>query len=136
MSILAVSAGVVTAVRGEAFIRSPQGDLLPVKVGDSVPAGQAILGPNGEVLETMPAPQPEGMPELPSGGRQRYYRRALTCVGIAAFLLVLFVMGVFTDVSTLGKVVVGLAFVLFSVLSMHYMIEFVRVAEPGRQRND
>lgn len=56
MSILAVSAGVVTAVRGEAFIRSPQGDLLPVKVGDSVPAGQAILGPNGEVLETMPAP--------------------------------------------------------------------------------
>lgn len=55
MSILAVSAGVVTAVRGEAFIRSPQGDLLPVKVGDSVPAGQAILGPSGEVLETTPS---------------------------------------------------------------------------------
>ena len=56
MSILAVSAGVVTAVRGEAFIRSPQGDLVPVKVGDSLAAGQAILGPNGEVLETTPAP--------------------------------------------------------------------------------
>ena len=56
MSILAVSAGVVTAVRGEAFIRSPQGDLVPVKVGDTVQAGQAILGPNGEVLETTPAP--------------------------------------------------------------------------------
>ena len=55
MSILAVSAGVVTAVRGEAFIRSPQGDLVPVKVGDSVQAGQVILGPNSEVLETTPA---------------------------------------------------------------------------------
>ena len=54
MSILAVSAGVVTAVRGEAFIRSPQGDLVPVKVGDTVQAGQAILGPNGEVLEATP----------------------------------------------------------------------------------
>lgn len=56
MSILAVSAGIVTAVRGEAFVRSPQGDLVAVKVGDSLPAGQAILGPNGEVLETTPAP--------------------------------------------------------------------------------
>src|SRR3990167_1850774 len=56
MSILAVSAGVVTAVRGEAFIRSPQGDLLPLKAGDSLAAGQVILGPNGEVLETIPAP--------------------------------------------------------------------------------
>ena len=89
-----------------------------------------------KALETVPSPQPKGMPEAPSNGRQRFYRRALSCVGMAAFLLVLFVMGVFAEVSTLGKVVVGLAFVLFSVLSMHYMIEFVRVAEPGRQRND
>ena len=54
MSILAVSAGVVTAVRGEAFIRSPEGDLIPVKVGDSLQAGQVILGANGEVIETAP----------------------------------------------------------------------------------
>ncbi|MDX9842786.1 MAG: type I secretion C-terminal target domain-containing protein [Aquabacterium sp.] len=56
MSILAVSAGVVTAVRGEAFIRSPQGDLVPVKVGDTVQPGQVILGPTGEVIETTPTP--------------------------------------------------------------------------------
>ena len=88
-----------------------------------------------KALETVPAPQAQGMPALPSGGRQRYYRRALACVGIAAFLLVLFVMGVFAEVSTAGKVVVGLAFVLFCVLSMHYMIEFVRVGEPGQRRD-
>ena len=56
MSILAVSAGVVTAVRGEAFVRSPQGELVAVKVGDSLQAGQPILGPNGEVLESAPDP--------------------------------------------------------------------------------
>ena len=89
-----------------------------------------------KALETVPSPQPSGMPEVPSSGRQRFYRRALGCVGMAAFLLVLFVMGLFTVVWSWGLVVVGLAFVLFSVLSMHYMIEFVRVAEPGRQRND
>ena len=89
-----------------------------------------------KALETVPSPQPKSMPEAPSNGRQRFYRRALSCVGMAALLLVLFVMGVFAEVSTPGKVVVGLAFVLFSVLSMHYMIEFVRVAEPGRQRKD
>jgi hypothetical protein len=81
-------------------------------------------------VETVPAPQHQGIPELPSGERRQYYRRALICVGMAAFLLVLFVMGVFTGASTPGKVVVGLAFVLFSVLSMHYVIAFVRVAEP------
>lgn len=89
-----------------------------------------------KALETVPAPPARGMPEIPSSGRQRYYRRALACVGIAALLLVLFVMGVFAEVSTPGKVVMGIAFVLFSVLSMHYMIEFVRVGETGRQRND
>ena len=54
MSILAVSAGIVTALRGEAFIRSPEGELVPLKIGDRVQAGEAILGPNGEPLEVAP----------------------------------------------------------------------------------
>lgn len=54
MSILAVSAGIVTALRGDAFIRSPEGELVPLKIGDRVQAGEAILGPNGEPLEVAP----------------------------------------------------------------------------------
>lgn len=54
MSLLAVSAGIVTAVRGEAFIRSPEGGLQPVKVGDTLHPGQQILGSNGALLDTMP----------------------------------------------------------------------------------
>ena len=96
-----------------------------------------------KALETVPAPPARGMPEIPSSGRQRYYRRALACVGIAALLLglaaaapVLAVGGVLGVVCPPAAGVVGVACVLFSVLSMHYMIEFVRVGETGRQRND
>lgn len=64
MSILAVSAGIVTAVRGEAYVRSPQGDLIAVKVGDKLPDGQPILGPNGEVLEVAAAPTARAQTEI------------------------------------------------------------------------
>ena len=54
MPILDVSAGVVTAVRGEAFVRSPEGALVPVRVGDRVEPGQLILDAAGDAVETIP----------------------------------------------------------------------------------
>lgn len=55
MPILAMSAGTVTAVWGNAFVRLPNGSLKPVQVGDKVKGGERILTDEDGIVEISPA---------------------------------------------------------------------------------
>lgn len=55
MPILAMSAGTVTAVWGNAFVRLPNGALKPVQVGDKVKGGERILTDEDGIVEISPA---------------------------------------------------------------------------------
>ncbi len=55
MPILAMSAGTVTAVWGNAFVRLPDGSLKPVQVGDKVKGGERILTDEDGIVEISPA---------------------------------------------------------------------------------
>lgn len=54
MPILAMSSGTVTAVWGEAFLRLPNGQLQPVKVGDKVKGGQQIVTEDDGLVQITP----------------------------------------------------------------------------------
>lgn len=55
MPILAMSAGTVTAVWGNAFVRLPDGSLKPVQVGDKVKGGERIITDDDGIVEISPA---------------------------------------------------------------------------------
>lgn len=55
MPILAMSAGTVTAVWGNAFVRLPNGSLKPVQVGDKVKGGERIITDEDGIVEISPA---------------------------------------------------------------------------------
>lgn len=55
MPILAMSAGTITAVWGNAFVRLPDGSLKPVQVGDKVKGGERILTDEDGIVEISPA---------------------------------------------------------------------------------
>lgn len=54
MPILAMSSGTVTAVWGAAFLRLPNGELKPVKVGDKVLGGQQIVTEDDGLVQITP----------------------------------------------------------------------------------
>ena len=54
MPILAMSSGTVTAVWGQAFLRLPNGQLRPVKVGDKVVGGQQIITEDNGLVQIAP----------------------------------------------------------------------------------
>lgn len=54
MPILAMSSGTVTAVWGQAFLRLPNGQLRPVKVGDKVAGGQQIVTEDNGLVQIAP----------------------------------------------------------------------------------
>jgi len=58
MPILAMSAGVVTAVWGTAFVRLPDGKLKPVKVGDKVKGGEHIITEADGIVQITPVQGP------------------------------------------------------------------------------
>lgn len=61
MPILAMSAGTVTAIWGNAFIRQADGTLTPVKVGDKVKGGEQIITDADGLVQISPA---KGHPQL------------------------------------------------------------------------
>lgn len=54
MPILSMSAGRVTAVRGQAWFRQPDGSLAPVRIGDELTTGQQVLTDQQGIVEIMP----------------------------------------------------------------------------------
>jgi len=58
MPILAMSAGTVTAVWGNAFIRQANGSLKPVKVGDKVVGGERIITEDDGIVQISPTKGP------------------------------------------------------------------------------
>lgn len=55
MPILAMSAGTVTSVWGNAFVRLPNGSLKPIQVGDKVKGGEHIITDDDGIVEISPA---------------------------------------------------------------------------------
>lgn len=54
MPILAMSSGTVTAIWGAAFIRLPNGQLKPLKVGDKVQGGQQVVTEDDGLVQISP----------------------------------------------------------------------------------
>lgn len=54
MPILAMSAGVVTAVWGSAFVRTPDGKLTPIRVGDKMKGGEQIVTEADGIVQISP----------------------------------------------------------------------------------
>src|SRR3989344_1061870 len=54
MPILAMSSGTVTAIWGAAFIRLPNGQLKPLKVGDKVQGGQQVITEDDGLVQISP----------------------------------------------------------------------------------
>jgi len=54
MPILAMSSGTVTAIWGAAFIRLPNGQLKPLKVGDKVEGGQQVVTEDDGLVQISP----------------------------------------------------------------------------------
>ena len=77
-------------------------------------------------LTTVEAPEFMVQPKVVSGAP--HYRRALVCVALAAALLLLLVGGVLPDLSGGWKLLIGLGFLLFAVLTMHFTIAALRPA--------
>lgn len=58
MPILAMSAGTVTGIWGNAFLRLPNGTLQPLKVGDKVKGGQHIVTEDNGIVQITPEKGP------------------------------------------------------------------------------
>lgn len=58
MPILAMSAGTVTGIWGNAYIRLPNGKLQPLKVGDKVKGGQHIVTEDNGIVQITPEKGP------------------------------------------------------------------------------
>ena len=54
MPILAMSSGTVTAIWGAAFVRLPNGQLKPLKVGDKVEGGQQVITEDDGLVQISP----------------------------------------------------------------------------------
>ncbi len=64
MPILAMSSGTVTAIWGAAFIRMPDGQLKPLKVGDKVQGGQQVVTEDDGLVQI--SPDSSALPVSPS----------------------------------------------------------------------
>jgi len=65
MPILAMSSGTVTAIWGAAFLRLPDGQLRPLKVGDKVQGGQQVVTQDDGLVQI--SPDPEATPRVQAG---------------------------------------------------------------------
>ena len=58
MPILAMSAGKVTAIWGSAYVRSPDGSMRPLQVGDKVAGGERIITEDNGLVQISPIKGP------------------------------------------------------------------------------